>query len=110
MTLDHVRPPKTGRVGYRLKHCPRLYLQVRSTGHKSWVVMLRVGGKQAKETLGAIEKIPTLAEAVAQAQRVKAKARVGREVSLTNRRVTDLIVTVSSRAFLYEMRNCLRMS
>jgi hypothetical protein len=30
--------------------------------------MLRVGGKQAKETLGAIEKIPTLAEAVAQAQ------------------------------------------
>jgi hypothetical protein len=72
--------------------------------------MLRVGGKQAKETLGAIEKIPTLAEAVAQAQRVKAKARVGREVSLTNRRVTDLIVTVSSPAFLYEMRNCFRMS
>ena len=56
-------------------------------------MMLRVGGKQAKETLGAIEKIPTLAKAVAQAQAVQAKAREGAR-SFINQAIGALLILI----------------
>src|SRR5262245_34431408 len=77
MTLDRVRTPQSGRRGYRVKHCPGLYLMVTSTGHKSWVVMLRIDGKQTKETLGSIDKIPTVTAAVGRARALQDQTRAG---------------------------------
>jgi integrase len=51
MILDRgIKPPKTGRLSLRVKHCPALYLQVSASGHMSWKSMYRVAGQQIKET------------------------------------------------------------
>jgi hypothetical protein len=37
MILDRgIKPPKTGRVSLRVKHCPGLYLEVSTSRHMSW--------------------------------------------------------------------------
>jgi len=80
MILDKgtIKPPKTARKGYRVKHCRGLYLSVSASGHKSWIVMYRVNkGKQIKETLGTIDKIPMLDEAVRLARAIQDKAHKG---------------------------------
>jgi hypothetical protein len=63
MTLPRIRPPATGRVGYRVKHCPCLYLEVSHTGGASWKLLARLNGKHVKKTLGTLAQIPTVAAA-----------------------------------------------
>jgi hypothetical protein len=80
MILENgIRPPKTGRVGYRVRHCPGLYLQVSHTGVMSWVVMLNVNGKQIHKTLGRLTDIPTVEAARRIAIPMKEAARAGHD-------------------------------
>src|ERR1700742_3248646 len=96
MLLDNntIRPPRTGRKTYRVRHCPSLYLMVTATGHKSWVLMLRpTGGKQLKETLGTVAAVPRLDDAVAHAQALQAKARAGRNPKTERQAAAALAAT-----------------
>jgi integrase len=78
MILDNgIRPPKAGETTYRVKHCAGLYLRVSATGAASWRVMYRVNGRQVKEVLGTVVKVPRLDEAVRRAQALQAQARAG---------------------------------
>jgi integrase len=72
-----IRPPRSGRKSYRVRHCPALYLVVSSTGVMSWSLMLRVDGKQRHKTLGRLRDIPRLDDAVDRARRAQEKARGG---------------------------------
>src|SRR5215813_5086705 len=71
------RTPKKGRLEYRVKGCKGLYLRVTPTGHQSWVTMIRVDGKQVRETLGPFDRIPTVKAAIDLARGVQDKARGG---------------------------------
>jgi integrase len=81
MTLDNgIRPPKSGAVAYRVRHCKGLYLRVSHTGAASWAVMYRVGnGKLVKETLGKLRDLPRVEDAVRRARASQDIARVGRD-------------------------------
>jgi integrase len=81
MTLDNgIRPPKSGVVAYRVRHCKGLYLRVPShTDAASWSVMYRVDGKLKKETLGKLRDIPRVEDAVKRARASQDLARAGRD-------------------------------
>jgi integrase len=74
MTLDRgIKPPKTGRVSLRVKHCPGLYLEVSASGHMAWKAMYRAAGKQVKET----RALCPVDEAVAWARTLHDRVRCG---------------------------------
>jgi integrase len=78
MVLNNgIRPPKSGAVRFRVRHCPSLYLRVSASGAASWAVFYRINGKLTKETLGKLKDIPKVEDAVARAQASKRKAREG---------------------------------
>jgi integrase len=80
MSLSNgIKPPKTGAVTYRVKHCPGLYLRVSHTGAASWRVMYRVGGKQLAEVLGRLRDLPRVEDAVKRARASQDAARSGRD-------------------------------
>jgi integrase len=80
MVLDNgIRPPKTGSVRYRVRHCAGLYLRVSATGAASWAVMYRVDGALKKETLGKLRDIPRVEDAVKRARASQDLARAGRD-------------------------------
>jgi integrase len=50
--IDAIRPPSKGRVEYFDSASPGLVLRVTSSGHKSWSVVYRFGGKLRRYTIG----------------------------------------------------------
>ena len=63
--VDRIGPPKTGRIEYWDTHLSGLGLRVSASGAKSWIAMYRIGrgGKQVRETLGSVDKVPSVAAA-----------------------------------------------
>ena len=50
--IDGIKPPPKGRVEYFDSASPGLVLRVTSSGHKSWSVVYRFGGKLRRYTIG----------------------------------------------------------
>ena len=76
--IGGVKPPKRGRVEYRIAKAPGLVLRVTDTGVKSWALWLRdVGrGRYRLKTLGHYPAI-SLAKACAEARRLSSAAENG---------------------------------
>jgi integrase len=51
--VDRLRPPANGRAEYFDTTFPALALRVTDTGHKSWSLFYRVGGRQRRYTIGS---------------------------------------------------------
>src|SRR4051794_23915989 len=81
--VDRVNPPTHGRIEFWDTHLPGFGLRVaaprpgRPDGRKSWQAMYRVDGKLIRETLGTLEKIPSVGDARELARRSMSKARAG---------------------------------
>ena len=52
MFIDEIKPPKEGRTDYFDKAESGLVLRITTTGHKSWSVVYRSGGKLRRATIG----------------------------------------------------------
>ena len=75
--LDKISLPKRGRVEYWDTHQKGLCLRLSATGARSWVAMYRVGGKQVRETLGSVARVPNVDDARRLALASMQKARAG---------------------------------
>ncbi len=76
--VEHVSPPKSGRVEYRDIKVPGFVLRVSANGHKSWYVTYRVKGDRTikRKALGRYPEV-TLSKARMAALAVKMKAAEG---------------------------------
>jgi hypothetical protein len=77
LSVDRLRPPKTGRIIHWDRHLPGFGLRITANGAKSWVAMYRVAGKPVMETIGTLAKIPKVEEARQAARDSMEKAAAG---------------------------------
>ncbi len=77
--VERLTPPKAGRLEVFDKLLPAFGLRVSETGHKSWFLFYRAGGKQRRHTLGTLATIPSLADARELARRVLRDVQAGKD-------------------------------
>lgn len=66
--VDALKPPASGRVEYFDSQLPGFALRVADSGHKSWVLFYRVGGKQRRMTIGTLAAFPDVGAARGEAR------------------------------------------
>jgi len=106
-TVETIKPgPARQEISDR--HLPGLYLIVQPSGHRSWAVRYRAGGRNRKHTLGAYPALDlkTARELAGKAFRAVAEGRdPGREKAQARTLQPD---TVEAVAQLFVERHCLR--
>jgi integrase len=79
LTVDRARKPASGRFEYFDTLLPGFGLRMAASGHHSWVVFYRCGGKQRRYTLGTLAQIPKVDDARTRARDVLHEVSRGRD-------------------------------
>jgi integrase len=79
LVVDRISRPKAGRVEYFDSQLPGFGLRVADSGHKSWVVMYRVIGKQRRYTIGTLAEVPKVEDARGRARDIMQEAARGND-------------------------------
>jgi len=97
--VEHVKPPKRGRVEYWDAALPGFGLRVTHTGSRSWVAMFRAGGRLRRMTLGTFPALQ-LADARDKAREVLRSAQKGNDPAAKKieerRREADLFHNIAA--------------
>jgi integrase len=112
LTARTVETLKAGPVRQEIpdRHMPNLYLVLQPSGHRSWAIRYRVGGRSRKHTIGAYPAIDLKAarELAAKAFRVVAEGRdPGYEKALSRSIQSDSVEAVVE---LFFERHCKRVN
>lgn len=79
LAVDRIGKPTGGRIEYFDSQLPGFGLRVTEAGHKSWVVMYRVGGKLRRFTIDTLAKLPKVDDARREASAIMQRAARGED-------------------------------
>lgn len=105
--VARIEPPTKDRVDYWDKAQPGFGLRVTSTGHRSWQIMYRTGGKRKRLSLGDWPALPLKLAREAAAQALK-QIGEGQDPSRQRTAITGGAVTVDHLAKSYLERHARR--
>jgi integrase len=77
LAVDRIGCPTAGRVEYFDTVLPSFALRVAVSGHKSWVVFYRIGGRQRRYTIGTLAQYPKVEDARGRARDILHEAERG---------------------------------
>ena len=91
LAVERIGKPAVGRIEYFDSQLPGFGLRVAESGHKSWVVMYRAGGKVRRYTIDTLAKVPKVDDARVKARAIMERAARGEDPAATKKaeRIAD---------------------
>lgn len=77
VAVDKLAAPKAGRLEFFDSHLPGFGLRIAASGHRTWQVFYRVGGRQRRYTIGPVAIYPKVEQARERAREILRDAERG---------------------------------